>query len=122
MWQRVCRVRVGAPAIAHPLSCLTTHFDHRPALRRAGLRPTIATTRQHNRLAAAVAATTETEAEAVAEEQPAEATEAIEATEQSERKSFRKERSDRSNKTPITELTVGQQLEGTVVRVAWLVC
>lgn len=75
------------------------------------LRQAAASTRQHNRLVAAVAATTETEAEAVAEEpQGVEAPEA-----QAERKSFRKERSDRSNKTPITELSVGQQLEGTVV-------
>lgn len=91
-------------------------FDrhHRPVPRRAGLRQTVVSTRQHSRLVAAVAATTETEAEAVAEEQPSENT--AEAAEQTERKSFRKERTDRSNKTPITDLAVGQQLEGTVVR------
>lgn len=91
-------------------------FDHhRPTSRRTPLRQSVTGTRQHNRLVAAVAATTETEAEAV-EEQPVEqpSVEAPEA-QQTERKSFRKERNDRSNKTPITDLAVGQQLEGTVV-------
>ncbi len=94
---------------------LTT--PHRPAPRRtqpAAVRHGLLSTRQHSRLVARVAASTETEAEAVVEEVPAaEGGPATAAAEEgSERKSFRK---DRSDKKPITELVVGQQLEGTVV-------